>query len=65
VAVPEAAVHEAPYFPDKEMTDFLASLGGMLGELGELGELGWFWLGDFDWFSSFFSEFLKFCGHQS
>lgn len=24
VAVPEAAVHEAPYFPDKEMTDFLA-----------------------------------------
>lgn len=36
VAVPEAAIHEAPYFPDKEMTDFLASLGGMLGGLGEL-----------------------------
>lgn len=27
VAVPEAAVHEAPYFPDKETADFLEKLG--------------------------------------
>ena len=40
VAVPEAAVHEAPYFPDKEMADFLSTLGVGVGELEELEELG-------------------------
>ena len=39
MAVPEAAVHEAPFFPDKEMTDFLAKLGGTL-ERWEVGG-GW------------------------